>query len=306
MAEDIEGQGGATEAPASAEDSTYQQILAGEGTDPQKTVTEGEAPAQEPAQSEQQALDPEEVLTFEIDGKDIPIKRKDISTLAQLSEREAKLVEKEKSLNKDYTSKTQALAETRKSIETAFGRMPEPQEFQALSKLWKSYFDNPQVKQTIDGILSGKVVGTQNQGQESELVNSLQAEIQQLKEELYGFRDSISERETKQAQAQGEQAWKSWVEKQSASGVKVTDEVEQRMIPFIGAIRNAHQDWDADRILNEAYRHANIDSLEQGAVKKVLTTADDAKRGKVPKITPKAPAKSDKDMTYSEIMLNGS
>lgn len=305
MAEDIEPAAGTPEGAATPEDSGYSQILAGEGAAP-TPAAEGEEPVSEtPAKPEQTALDPEEVLTFEIDGKDVPIKRKDISKLAELSTREQTLTEKEKSLNKDYTTKTQALAETRKSLETAFGRMPEPQELNALGKLWKSYFTNPQVKQAIDGILSGKV-GQPQPGQESEIVSSLKAEIEGLKEELYGFRDSITERETQQAQAQGQRAWNDWVQKKAESGVKITEETEQQMIPFIGAIRHAHQDWDAARILDEALRHASIDSLEQGAVKKALTTADEAKKGKVPKITPKVQAKSDKDMTYAEIMASAS
>lgn len=316
--EDIEVVGEVTEAATAESDSDYKAILAGEGTDPSSSVPAKESeekinpPAETPDQSKQQpeVRDDDEVVV-EIGGKSFTMKQSEALALfenaSKLSEREKTLSEKEKSLNKDYTQKTQMIAGVRKSFEDNFGRVPANEEIQALGKVWKAYFENPAAQEAINQIIAGTFQGGQvapaTAGKQADpYIRQLETKIAQLEGRQNQFLSSIQEKETAKMQEEAQNQWKAWVDKKSQAKIQITDEIDAAMSPFVGAIRNAHPDWEAHRVLDEAYRHATIDTLQQDTAKKVLTSADEAKKRGSIKITPKAPQKSEKDMGYADLV----
>lgn len=316
MTEDIEGKDGATEGATALEDSqSYSEILAGEGA-----ASESAAPAEKteeeinlekpevPKTQGNEAVDQEVIL--EIGGKSFTLKESEavkiLENASKIQEREKSLTEKEKSLNRDYTQKTQQLGEIRKSFETNFGRMPKSEEVQALGKVWKAYFENPEAQKVINDIIAGNFSGAKSNpaqaGSDNPIIHQLNQEVAELKEQLRGFLSSTEEEKVAKAQAESENTWKSWVSKKGEAKIQITDEIDAAMAPFVGAIRSAHPDWDAHKVLDEAYRHATIDTLKQDAAKDVLKSADGAKRVGSIKITPKVPSKADKDMSYADIV----
>ena len=309
MTEDMEEVAGTPEAEATAPDSSYSDILAGEGAAPQKTEPGVEKEEETSPEVDQAKPSEDQEVVLEIGGKSFTMKESEAVALlenaSKFSEKEKALVEKEKSLNRDYTQKSQANSEFRKSIESTFGRFPEQQELQALGKVWKAYFSNPQAKQVINSILNGRPVSasTQEQGPEGALVGELRAEIDALKDQLGQFTSSFKEREEAQASETAEKTWQSWVDSKSKANIKITDEIDAAMSPFITALKAAHPDWDNNRVLDKAYEHATIDDIKKNVVGDVLKSADKAKKGNLPRITPKAPSKSDNEKTYREIIL---
>ena len=323
MQEDIEEVASATEDVTTAEDTSYQEILAGEGEAPdsalpgkvteEETTSEAEKPTAENEPSEQGAeFNPDEEVTLEIGGKTFTLKQGQVLDVLEnqqaLVDREKELSEKEKSLNKDYTQKSQANAEFRKSIESNFGRFPEADELQALGTVWKAYFDNPQVKDTIDRILSGDYEAQGGEkgatGSETPEVTMLKREIAGLKSQLGEFVGSLEQQKIQEQQAESQKLWDSWVAKKAEDGIKITEEIDQAMSPFVSAIKQKHPEWDANRILDEAYRHANIDNLEKDSTKKVLKNVDDVKKKGSIKITPRSTQKPESEMSYAEIIQN--
>lgn len=317
VTEDIETVQGKPEAGTSAEDSTYDKILAGEAEAPLKpeasAKTEDKTTLDQDVKPADTTQDPE--IELELGGKVFTMKQSEavqlLENASKFADREKTLSEKEKSLNRDYTQKSQQIAEFRKSVETNFGRMPEQAEMQALGKLWKSYFQNPQAKQAIDQILSGRPMSqnqaadAQNQGKEADpYVRQLEQKIFEMEEKLGTFSQSIEERAESEAMGKAEQTWNSWVDLKSKSGTKITDEIDTAMAPFITALKAKHPDWDSNKILDTAYRHATIDDIEKTVQGNILKSADEAKKGTLPRIKPRTPAKSDKEKTYAEIMLD--
>lgn len=306
MPEDTETAVGTTEEIAAPEASEAEDVLAGQGSAPEKTEpsVETEDGTTPPEKTED---DPEVLL--ELGGKTFTMKQSEAVALLEnatkLSEREKALADKEASINKFHTQEGQKNAAFRKSVEKAFGRYPEAMELQALGKIWNQYFKNPQVKQTIDGILSGRINvqngKTQEQGQESQYVTQLQQEIAELREQLEGFVSSTQEERTTQEQSKAKQTWDSWVAGKAKSNIKITEQVEASMVPFIRAIRDANPEMDSTQVLDEAYEHANIKNLKSTVTGNVLKSADKAKKTPI-KITPKQPAKSDQDKSYAAII----
>lgn len=304
--EQIEEPTGTHETATAVEDSSYSKILEGEGSDASKP--DSSVNPQETNPEVNQA--PEDVI-LEIGGKEYTVKQAELleylTNSSKFADREKSLVEKEKSLNRDYTQKSQQNAEFRKSLETAFGYMPQQQEIQAMGKLVKAYHTSPQVKQTIDSILSGRPISTQptEQVPQSQLEGELRDEIQALKEQLGTFTNSFQERDRAEKEKQAKATWDGWVAKQAEKGVKVTDEIDAKMTPFIVALKEAHPDKDNQWILDTAYKHATIDDIEKNTAGKVLKAADKAKISNLPKITPKSSAKPDSEKSYAEILLEG-
>lgn len=302
-----------TEAPesvAAEEDLSYGEIVTGQGSEPINPDTNS-APNPEPETPA--AVDPEEVLIFEVDGKDVSIKRGDLANLTKFSEREQALNEREKLLNKDYTQKSQINSEFRKSIEGSFGRMPEPQELQELGKVWKAYFSNPKAQQAIDAILSGRFdqisqgQPNQSQGQESQFETELQKrdqKIAELEARLDETAQSFEQRETSKQQLEAKATWNGWAESKAKEGIKITagDAMDQKMAPFVHMLRNQNPDWDAKKVLDEAYDYATMRESKQKIVGEVLQSADAAKKKNPPRITPKSPVKSDDTKSYAEIV----
>lgn len=312
MTEETNEVEGTPEAATVAETSDYQGVLAGEPTTPESVdgaekLEEETKPLEQKPNDQKPETDEEVVL--EIGGKSFTMKQSEavqlLENATKLQERERALSDKEKSLNKDYTQKTQMLAGIRKSFDENFGLVPQPEEMKALGKVYKAYLENPQVQDVINRILQGTFDGGQPgqpQGKGDAHTQHLQQEIAQLKSRLEGFLSASEQEKTEKTQGEAQNQWKTWVSEKEKSGVKITEEVDASMAPFVVAIKNAHPDWDASRILNEAYRHATIDTQEQTTAKKVLTNVDEAKKRGVIKITPKTPVKTEKEMSYAEII----
>lgn len=288
--ETLEGQEPVTEKTAQADGT--------ESVGTEKTAAEVQSDSEKPN------FNPDEEVEIELGGKKFLMKQGDVVALLEknqgLTEKEQKLSQLEKQLNRDYTQKTQAIAEFRKSLESNFGRVPQADELQALGKVWKEYFRNPQAKAAIDQILSGGV-STQD-GKVDAHSQALQSRIDELEQKLLGFTSSIEEEKSAQAQSQAKSAWDQWAAEKAKSGVKITEEIDTEMSYFIPAIRQRNPDWDNARILNEAYAIATRGQADQKAVSKVLQSVDQAKKKGVLKITPKTPAKSEKDQSYAELV----
>jgi hypothetical protein len=276
MLEDTESPEGQEQVLTDTATPETTEVLAGEGTDATKP-----APEEGLKEETKAPINLEEEVVFEVAGKSYTMKQAQIVEALEkahaLAEREKSISEKEKFLNKDYTQKSQANAQFRKSVETTFGRFPEPDELKSLGKIWNSYFKNPQAKQVIDGILSGRIdVGSGSvQGQTRDpYVQSLEQKIQELEERHNSFASSLTERE-QQAQAQESQKlWGTWVKSKDSQGIKITEEVDRKMAPFVSAIRQANPDLTSEQVLDEAYKHATIDQLKQDVAKQTLVSAD--------------------------------
>lgn len=286
--ETLEGQEQVTEKTAQVDN---------QGENAEKTADEVQADSQKPN------FNPDEEVEIELGGKKFVKKQGEILELLEknqgLSEREQKLSQLEKHLNRDYTQKTQQIAEFRKSLESSFGTVPDNEELKALGKVYKEYMRNPQAKAVIDQILGG-VVPTQGKLDANSM--AMQSKIAELEEKLLGFTSSMEEEKAQASQAQAKSSWDKWANEKAKSGVKITEEVDTEMSFFIPAIRQRNPDWDNDRILNEAYAIATRGQADQKAVKKVLMSVDEAKKRGVLKITPKAPVKAVKDQSYAELV----
>lgn len=297
MNEDAENATGTTEEATAPEDSGYSSVLEGKGTEPQDSPTgtpeEGEIQPEKPETEN----DPE--ITVEIGGKTFSGKQSEI--LDRL-ENWSKVAEKEKSLNRDYTQKTQALGEVRKSFESSFGRMPEKQEIAAMGKLYQAYFADEKSAQVIDAILSGSLDQVLGGVQPKPQSSSPQTpEVRALKQEMSSLRAELQRDKELSQKAQSEKTWNSWVEKMVGQKVQISEDIEKGMVPFISAFSQSHSEWDDNKILDEAYRYATIDKLPLKIASNVLVDADKAKKTNPPKITPRATQKSDSEKSYADI-----
>lgn len=306
MLEDTEVQEGQIESATAEATPAGTEELAGKGTEATNAVPEGDISKETKSPSP----DIEQEVMFEVAGKSYTMKQAQIVEALEkahaIAEREKSIAEKEKSLNKDYTQKSQANAQFRKSIETTFGRFPEQGELQALGKIWKSYFSSPQVKQVIDGILSGRIdVGNgSGQGQPRDpYIQQLEQKIAELEERHNSFATSFEERQQMAQEQESQKLWSTWVKSKDSQGIKITDEIDRKMSPFVSALRQAMPDATAEQILDEAYKHATIDQLKQDVAKQTLVSADKAKKQGIIKITPKGGAKSDESKSYREMLL---
>jgi hypothetical protein len=254
-----------------------------------------------------QAPNLEEEVEFEAGGKTFKRKLGDIVKLFEsdeaLSKREKAFLEREKSLNRDYTQKSSVNANFRKEVETTFGRFPEREELKALGKLWNSYFKDPQAKQLIDQVLTGQfqVGNGQDRSKVDPYVQQLEQKIAQLEERQNGFVSSFEERQNQTTQAENLRIWSTWTKAQESKGIKITEEVDREMAPFVRAIRQARPDLEPGQVLNEAYKHATIDQLKQTTAKETLVSADKAKKQGMIRITPKGGTSSDTNKSYKEI-----
>lgn len=309
MSEEIEQVAGTTEASTDVKDSSYSEILTGEGTAPEtkpipEVQPEEESPAPKTEESQPEAQDPNAEVVVEVSGKQFTVKQ---GELIELLESANKLAEKERNLDKGYTQKFQQLAAERKSFEDAFGRMPDTQEVKALGKVWKSYFTNPQAREAIDSILNGNFQKVKSEpGKEGKPADSytqaLEQKIQGLESQLGQFMESIDSREQSNAVAEGQRVFNSWLSERKQSGKPVSEGLHEEVLRWAGVLRQMNPDLDGKAALDRAYRHVTIDDLKKEAVSEVLVNADKAKRTISPKITPKAPAKAEKDMSYSELI----
>lgn len=316
MLEEIEEVATAIEPAPVDSDSSYSEILEGQAEAPikpeasVKTEEETTPSPEEPPQAQDQEIE------LEIGGKVFSMKQSEavqlLENASKLAEREKTLTEKEKSLNRDYTQKSQQVAEFRKSFETTFGRVPEKEEIQALGKVWKSYFSNPQAKKAVDAIINGRFDvlsgGANPKPQEGEnpyqpLFDQQAQEIADLKERLEQFAQTSEEREESEKLGNAQKSWQSWAAKKAEAGIKITEEIDRKMGPFVRALRESNPDLDTNQILDEAYEHATIKSIKKSVASQVFKSADDAKKGSIPRITPKSSGKADKEKTYSDIVL---
>lgn len=289
--ETLEGQDTGTEKPGQAD-----------GTE--KVVETEKTPEEVQADAEKPGFNPDEEVEIELNGKKFLKKQGEILELLEknqgFAEKEQKLAQLEKQLNRDYTHKTQEIAGFRKSLQTNFGTIPDAGELQALGKVYKAYQTDPRAKAAIDQILGGSAPAAQ--GAEGDALNQAMEKIAELEQKLNGFTTSIEERESHEKQSKAKASWDKWEAEQGKAGIKITEEIDTEMGYLIPAIRARNPDWDDTRILNKAYALATHDQADRKAVKKVLLTVDEAKKKGVLKITPKAPAKSGKDQSYAEML----
>lgn len=279
-------------------------VLAGQGAEAGSS-----APEEDQGKETKPTFNLDEEVEFEAGGKKFTRKLGDIVKLFEndqaLTEREKQILEKQKSFDRDYTQKSQTLAQIRKDFESHFGRMPEKQELAALGKLWNSYFKDSQARSLIDQILSGGIVEPTvgDKGKVDPYVRQLEQKIAQLEERQNGFVSSIEEREQHARNAEGQKLWNGWVKSKETQGIKITEEIDKSMAPFVAAIRQANPDLTAEQVLDTAYKHATIDQLKTDATQNVLVSADKAKKQGMIKISPKGGAKSEKEMSYKEMFL---
>ena len=301
MPEETEVVEGTTPETPVAETSPAAEELAVEGSDTPKTE-----PSVEEGRETVSTEDPE--VELNIGGKSFTMKQSEavqlLENATKLTEREKTLTEKEKSFNQFNTREGQKNAAFRNSIKEAFGYFPEPSELSAMGKLVKAYQKNPEVKQTIDQILSGRGVSNgkaQNLAPEAQYIAQLESKIADMEERLEGFVSSSQEERNAKETAENKRTWDTWVAEKAKSNVKITEEVEAKMVPFIAALKNADPSRDNTEILNDAYEHANIKNLKSTVTGQVLKSADNARKTPI-RITPKQPAKSDKTQGYADII----
>lgn len=262
-----------------------------------ETKPEGEA-------EKQDSFNPEEEQLIEFNGKTYTLKGKDFQALL---ESQSALAEREKSLNRDYTQKTQALARERKSIETAFGRMPEAEEFQALGKVYQAYLSDPKIAQVIDSILAGTFGAVDSQSStpsknpQNQEVSALQREIQSLRSQLSQFVSGNEREKQETAYNEGKRIFDTWRELKTKQGTSVPEEIIDSVLETANVLKRRNPSWDANKALDEALRRETIDQIEKVATQKVISKADQAKKMQAIKITPKSPTKSEADMGYADI-----
>lgn len=304
MAQETEAIEQATEDVTTTEDLTQPQDNLAPESEGQETPSQNDQDQKpEGEQPPAPSFDPEAEQLIEFNGKTYTLKGKELQTLL---ESQNAIAEREKALNRDYTQKTQALARERKSIESAFGRMPEPEEFQALGKVYQAYLSDPRAQQIIDSILEGNLdlsqaQSTPGKGQQSPEVVGLQREIHALKNQLSQF-VSGSEREKQEAAYnEGKRIFDTWREAKQKQGTNVSEEIIDAVLETANVLKRRNPNWDAHKALDEALRRESIDQIEKTAIQKVISKADNAKKMSAIKITPKSPAKGSADMSYSEI-----
>lgn len=299
MPEDVEQVTEAPEATTVAEDSRPEETLAQGSPEPEIEGQPEETPEQKPT------FDPNSEHEIEFNGKKYVVKG---GELQGILENTSKLSEKEKSLNRDYTQKTQQLAAQWKSIDEAFGRRPEPQELQGLGKLYQAYFADEKVAKVIDAILTGQpldsVIGDANQGKVSKdpTFNALEQEIRGLKAQLSQFVSSSEQEKHSAVQQEGKRIFDTWMKSKQDQGKNVPEEIIDAVLETAGLLRKRNPDWDASKALDEALRRETIDQMTQDTTKKVLAKADSAKKSSPIRITPKVAAKS--EGSYADIFRN--
>lgn len=291
MSEDMEPQIETTEAPTGAESQGYGEILNGQGAEPEVGPSGVPEVTEEPLTPE----DPEFVFREGFKAK-----------LSEVEEWKKGYLRQ-----KDYTQKTQEIGQQRKSLEQAFGKMPQSEELASLGKLYQAYFQNPEVAQAVDAILSGQPLksifanGPQDQAKGSDdYTKSLESTIQNLESRLNQFESSFEEREQSKIVGEAQKSYDSWAAEKKKAGIEITQEIDAAMSPFVAAIKQRNPDWDANKILNEAYRHATIDQMPQKIAQEVLGNADSAKKNTAPKITPRAQSVPESSKSYADLMLN--
>lgn len=329
-----DGQELAETAPEATADGSqgYSDLLKGDGTTPTQDGPGSEKPfmpenqegAEKPKTEGTDQATVEEILV-EINGKqftgkaDVIEKALAIATalgpegLDALSNAQ-KLVDLKKGYDKAFTQNSQVLAEVRKSFTDTFGRIPEPQEFQALGKLWQGYFSNPQYKQAMDAMLQGLDLSSiaagqpgqpqpnQNQPPANAEILRLQRENAEIKEYLSRFANQFQTREQARVAQESKSIWDAWVGKMKTQGVDVSEDINAKMAPFFRALAQANPEWDDHRILDEAYRHATIGDSDKRIVSQVLANADRAKKTSPPTMTPRVGTKPESEMSYSDII----
>ena len=296
MSEDIEPETGTPEVSTETQDSGYGDILKGDGVTPQDDSSV-QPEVQEPEAGQQlETTDPEIVLREGLKAK-----------LSEIEEWQKGYLRQ-----KDYTQKTQEIAQQRKSFEQAFGKLPQSQELANLGKLYQQYFKSPDVKAAIDAVLAGKnlreIFAGDNQTPKQPqdvYVQTLEAKIQELESKLDHFSTSFEEREQERGVSEAQKVFESWkADKKSKANVDVTEEIDAEMAYFIPSIKQKHPDWDANKILDEAYRHATIDQQGQRIASQVVQNAETLKTKPAPKINSKAPLIPEDKKGYAEIFLN--
>jgi len=297
MLEDTEQVSGTPDAATAVEDSSYANVLSAEGTDAEAS------PVSEPKAEVDPNVKPEVS-----DDPEITLKE---GLKAKLSE----ILEWQKGhmMQKDYTQKTQTLAQERKSLEDAFGgKMPNQESIQNIGKLYQAYFSNERAAQVIDAILTGNLdqvlQGAQGQKPDAQsgdpYIKSLETKIQGLESKLSQFTSSLEQREQQRMKTESKQIWDGWVAKRQTAdkSFAMTDEIDSEMGALIPGIGNRHPDWDDSKILDHAYRLATIDKQPQKIAQQILKDADDAKKGNPPKINSQPGQKSDASKSYSDIL----
>lgn len=270
--------------------------------EPQGEAVAGESPAPQDGEASPQEKAPEDPeVTVSVGGRDFTLKQ---SEALELLERRASLYEKEKSLNRGWTQKTQALAAERKAYEEAFGRHPEAQELKALGQIYRKYFADEKVRNLIDAILAEKLDETmpQDEGGSDPLAKRLMALERKLEQKFGSLEQAVASREEHERLLEAQRHWNGWVAEKKAGKTEITPEIENQMVPFITAFREAHPDWEPRRILDEAFRHATIGQAEANATKKVLINLEDAKKKTPPRITAQPAKKAESEKTFGEIL----
>lgn len=306
MAEETEAVVEATEEVTTSEDLAQPKDNLAPEIEGQETPSKPDLEADpEGGKQEASKFDPEAEQLIEFNGKTYTLKGRELQSIL---DNQASIAEKEKALNRDYTQKTQALARERKSIEAAFGRMPEPEEINALGKLYQSYLSNPEVAKVIDAILNGEPLDSLNGSAPNQVkqsnnpeVSALNQKIRQLEGQLSKFVSTSEQKEQEAAYNEGKRLFDSWRDAKQKSGQTIPEEIIDAVIETATVLRRRNPSWDTQKALDEALRRETIDQVEKTTAQKVLANADKAKKNSAIKITPKSAQKSDASMGYRDI-----
>lgn len=204
----------------------------------------------------------------------------------------------------DYTRKTQELQrereefeESRRELDESWGTVkPDENSMQAFKGLWSVFqHGSPDIQKQINSFMQdvsllsdGKApVGILSSGdgtpsQVQPEVIALRREIAELKQGISREKSTFEERELAKKREEAEREWTSWVQAQGENGIKVTEDLENAMIPYLQGV--AHSDLSPKQKLDRAYRLAaeDLGLAPKEAVNKVFATAKE-KSAKTPK-----------------------
>jgi hypothetical protein len=208
----------------------------------------------------------------------------------------------------DYTRKAQELKREREAFEVernaqdeSWGEnKPDDASMGAFKSLWNVFqYGTPDLQEKINGFMqdvgllaNGKEpVGplassdTNTPSHSSPELIALKRELAQIKREHELSQKSLTQKEIEAEKKRAEEDWTDWKTSQSEKNVKITEEIEQAMVPFLMGMQGL--ELKNSQKLDKAYRLAleELGLTQNEAVSKVFASAKE--KGLK---TPKAPA----------------
>lgn len=298
------------------------------GNDEENITPETQEAPEAEGQTEQEAI--EEMfaeLTLE-DEKKLPFKSKE--ELEAWIEKNLPAFEKTPYFMRqaDYTRKTQALKQEREEwerqkaeSESLWGDVkPDQESMEAFKTLWDVFLNGDEsLKGQINSFMqdayllaNGKLpkgplaaVVQGQQGTTNPEVIRLNREIQALRSQMEKSQGENQRVFQAEKLREAEVTWKSWVKTKEGAGIKISEDVEKTMVPFITA---QDPSIPADERLDVAYELAvkKLGLSGKEAVQKVFKSTQDAKKKNPAPVSTKADSDKEPDTSnLSEIFAYG-